>query len=211
LLPVLAVLCLAGLCVACASHGSYTAGQPVKVQGLVTDRDGRPQPDLQVGLEASRLGYSVYPIGKEKRDLVTGSVTTDRQGDYALEFPWNDRYDHFELVVSVPVATPHGADRVELSRQDITKRVEQGTPVAVPVTLADTKFLATLREFLASLRTDEEQRTYQQVGRPDRVDRNSSAEHTDTAWWYFEQGKVYRFRDGHLQNVDTFAPVKPVG
>lgn len=216
-LPVLASLGVATLAGACASshetvHGAaYTEGQPVLVQGIVSDREGKPIRDVQVELEASRLGFSVYPWGDRKRDVVTGTANTDPQGGYGLQFPWSRLYNHFEVVVSIPVATAHGEDRQELRRIDISRRMGQGSPVAVPVTLEDTSFLDTLREFLSSLRTEEEKATYRDVGRPDRVDRNTLPDHVDTAWWYFEEGKVYRFRDGRLQTVDSFDPVHPVG
>ena len=67
-----------------------------------------------------------------------------------------------------------------------------------------------VEQFLASLRTDEERRTYRQVGKPDRVDSTRVSDHLETAWWYFRAGKVYRFRDGRLEKVDTFAPVEPL-
>jgi hypothetical protein len=214
----LVVLCAAVLALpACASghllgaaSSPYSSGQAVTVQGTVADGGGRPLPDLKVTLEASRLGFSVYPWGTHKREVVTGSAQTSPRGDYGLEFPWNDLYNHFELVVAIPVATPQGDDLQELSRQDITRRVLQGSPVAIPVTLTDTAFLDTLRQFLASLKTAEEQKAYHQAGKPDRVDRTSYPDHVETAWWYFTQGKVYRFRDGHLESVDSFAPVQPV-
>jgi len=216
-LPVLASLCVATLAGACASshgtvhHDAYSEGKPVLVQGIVSDKEGKPIRDVQVELEASRLGFSVYPWGERKRDVVTGTANTDAQGGYGLQFPWSRLYNHFELVVSIPVATPHGEDRQELRRIDISRRMGQGSPVAVPVMLEDTGFLDTLREFLASLRTEEEQSTYRDAGKPDRVDRTTFPDHVDTAWWYFEQGKVYRFRDGRLQTVDSFDPVHRVG
>ena len=159
---------------------------------------------------ASRVGFSVYPWGSRKRQVATGSAQTTAQGEFGLQFPWNRRFNHFELVVTVPVATPQGEDQQELWRDDITRRVLQGSPVAVPVALADTAFLDTLRQFLGSLRTDEERRTYRQVGKPDRVDRTTYPDHLETAWWYFRAGKVYRFRDGRLEKVEAFSPVEPL-
>jgi hypothetical protein len=188
----------------------YALGQQVRVQGVVTDGKGRPLPELRVTLEASRTGYSVYPLGRAKREVATGSAQTTVTGEYGLQFPWNPRFNHFELVVAVPVATPQGEDQHELFRGDITRRVRQGSPVAVPIALQDTAFLDTLRQFLGSLRTEEERRTYHQVGRPDRVDRSTQGDHFKTAWWYFRTGKVYRFRDGRLEKVEDFAPVQPV-
>ncbi len=207
----LALLLLPG----CAAHAffrssPYDTGQPVMVQGAVSDAKGRPLPDLKVTLEASRQRFAIYPWGLHKREVATGSAQTTPQGEFGLQFPWNRRFNHFELVVAVPVATAKGNDLQELWRSDITRRVLQGSPVAVPVTLQDTTFLDTLRDFLRSLGTDEERRTYHQTGKPDRVDRTSYPDHLETAWWYFRLGKVYRFRDGHLEKVEAFAPVEPL-
>jgi len=206
-----AVFVLPG-CAANAAFGRspYDAGQKVTVQGVVSDGHGRALPDLRVTLEASRTGLSVYPLGTRKHEVATGSAQTSAQGEFGLQFPWNRRFNHFELVVAVPVATPRGEDLRELWRSDFTRRVQQGSPVAVPVSLQDTTFLDTLRTFFASLKTDEERRTYREAGRPDRVDRTNFPDHLETAWWYFRAGKVYRFRDGRLDKVETFAPVEPV-
>ena len=214
--PALAAVCLVTLVLAAPADAAlfrrsvYAPGEQVRVQGVVTDGKGRPLPDLRVTLEASRTGYSVYPLGRHKREVATGSAQTTAQGEFGLQFPWNPRFNHFELVVTVPVATPQGEDLRELFRNDITRRVRQGSPVAVPVALADTAFLDTLRQFLGSLKTDEERRTYHQVGRPDRVDRTTQGDRVETAWWYFRAGKVYRFLDGRLEKVEDFAPVQPV-
>jgi hypothetical protein len=211
----LAALPLALLALPEPAHGAlrgapYAAGDAVTVQGVVNDGKGRPLPDLRVTLEASRVGFTVYPWGRHKREVATGSATTTARGEFGLQFPWSRRFNRFELVVAVPVATAQGEDLQELWRNDITRRVLQGSPVAVPVSLEDTKFLDTLREFLGSLRTDEERSTYRQTGKPDRVDRVAFPDHLETAWWYFRAGKVYRFRDGHLEKVEEFAPVQPL-
>jgi hypothetical protein len=211
-----AALVLLGMALPSCAHGGlfgrsrYDAGQMVMVQGAVRDGQGRPLPDLRVTLEASRTGFAVYPWGNRKREVATGSAQTTPQGEFGLQFPWNARFNHFELVVAVPVATSAGETLQELWRNDITRRVQQGSPVAVPVALEDTAFLDTLRTFLASLKTDEERRTYRETGKPDRVDRTSFPDHVETAWWYFRAGKVFRFRDGHLEKVEEFAPVEPL-
>jgi hypothetical protein len=187
----------------------YDAGQRVTIQGVVSDRAGARLDDLTVVLEASRMGVGVYPPGQRKREIVTGQTRTNDGGEFGLELGWNRRFNHFELVVGVPVATPQGETLQELVRTDITRRVRQGSPVAVPVTLEDTTFLTTLREFLASLTTAEEQRVYRETGKPDRVDRVRYPDRTETAWWYFRAGKVFRFLDGRLDKVEDFPPVTP--
>ena len=188
----------------------YESGQAVAIQGVVSDADGRPLDDVQVILEASRMGVGVYPPGQRKREIVTGKTQTDAAGQYGLELDWNGRFNHFELVVGVPVASPEGETFQELWRQDITSRLRHGSPVAVPVTLQDTSFLTTLRTFLASLDTTDEHRTYRETGKPDRVDQVNYPDRAESAWWYFRLGKVYRFRDGSLDRVEDFEPVTPL-
>jgi len=205
-----AVLALPASAIPPFNRSPYDPGQAVTVQGVVSDAKGSPISDLRVTLEASRTGFAVYPWGSRKREVATGSATTNARGEFGLQFPWNRRFNHFELVVAVPVATAQGEGMRELWRDDITRRVRQGSPVAVPVALQDTAFLDTLRQFLGTLRTDEERRTYRQVGPPDRVDRTAQGDHLETAWWYFRAGKVYRFRDGRLDKVEAFPPVQPV-
>jgi hypothetical protein len=82
--------------------------------------------------------------------------------------------------------------------------------VAVPVSLQDTTFLTNLRTFLAAADTADEQRVYRQTGKPDRVDSMKHPDREESAWWYFALGKVYRFRDGRLDRVEDFPPVKPL-
>jgi hypothetical protein len=205
-----------GLTAGCASAPvvgasfPYDAGQTVTVQGVVTDGAGQRFDDLQVVLEASRVGVGVYPPGERKREIVTGSTRTDADGEFGLDLNWNDRYNHFEIVVGVEVATPQGETLQELVRLDITRRLKQGSPVAVPITLEDTRFLTTLREFLRGVDTADEQRVYRETGKPDRVDTIKYPDRDESAWWYFPLGKVYRFRDGNLERVEDFAPVSPL-
>jgi hypothetical protein len=188
----------------------YESGERVVVQGVVADGTGAPLADLDVVLEASNAGLGIYPPGRRKRQVTTGGTRTDARGAYALELTWNGRFDHFELVVGTPVATPPGETLQELSRVDITRRVRQGSPVAVPVTLQDTTFLSNLRAFLASLQTADEQRVYRETGKPDRVDDVRFPDREETAWWYFRLGKVFRFNDGRLEKVEDFPPVEPL-
>jgi hypothetical protein len=205
----LALFALAGAAVQ-AARAPYDTGQAVTIQGVVSDAKGRPLPDLKVTLEASRVGFAVYPWGNRKREVATGSAQTNPRGEYGLQFPWNRRFNRFELVVAVPVAAPQGEELQELWRSDVTRRVLQGSPVAVPVTLEDTRFLDTLRQFLGSLTTDEERRAYRQAGKPDRVDRVLIGGEQMTTWWYFRAGKAFRFRGGHLEKVEEFPPVQPL-
>jgi hypothetical protein len=51
------------------------------------------------------------------------------------------------------------------------------------------------------------------MGKPDRVDRLEMSGGDEVAWWYFERGKSFHFRDGRLDQVMEFEPVegRPTG
>jgi hypothetical protein len=204
-----AVLAL-GSASAVAAPFPFESGEQVVISGRVTDAAGQGLRDLEVVLEASRLGLTLWPPGQVKRDVVRGTVRTDGQGEFAFEMTWNWRYNHFEVQVAVPVRGPDGERLHVLEAVDITRRLRQGSPVAVPVTLNDTRFLDNLREFVGALATADERRVYDQLGKPDRVDQVSFPDRLEVSWWYFQQGKVYRFVDGRLSRIEEFDPVRPL-
>jgi hypothetical protein len=65
----------------------------------------------------------------------------------------------------------------------------------------------TLRAFVDSIDSDDERRVYREQGKPDRVEARTGAA-DEAAWWYFESGRVYRFRDGALVATESFDPVE---
>jgi len=186
----------------------YQQGERVQVTGIVTGRDGRPLPGIRVSLEASRSYFSLRQLRKTAADDVRRvSALTNAQGEYTVEWPWDSYFNHFELVSGVPVRKGK-QDRVEeLAREDVTKRLLAGSPVVVSPVIENTKFLDSLNQFLAMVRSADEQRTYEEMGRPDRVQRLQYPDHVEDSWWYFESGRVYRFRDGRLEQVVPFTPV----
>ena len=193
-----------------ARNSPYQAGETVRVTGVVHDGEGRPIADLEVVLEAARLGFHVGPFGRAPREVVRGATKTDANGEFSLQWGWNPRFDRFELVLAVPYQGPEGRELHVLKREDVTRRVLQGSPVAVPTVLEDTSFLENLRSFLAELDTPDERRVYQEAGRPDKVETTRFPDRTESSWWYFEAGKVFRFRDGVLTSTRTFDPVRPL-
>ena len=68
-----------------------------------------------------------------------------------------------------------------------------------------------MRDFSASIDSDDERRIYAEMGNPDRVQRTIAADHEEVSWWYFQSGKAYRFKDGVLEQVVHFEPIKPFG
>ena len=209
--PVLAALAgllclLAARIPAAAVH--YDQGQRIQVTGVVADSQGQPIQDLRVVLEVSRTYFSLKSFSRTADpDVRRVSAITDARGNYTLEWPWDSYFNHFELVAGVPVRTRAGDTVQELARQEITRRVEEGSPAVVGITIENRQFLDNFRQFLASIKTDDQRKVYQEMGRPDRIRNVVYPTYLESSWWYFEAGRVYRFRDGHLEQVTPFDPV----
>lgn len=191
-----------------AARGPYEDGERIRITGLVTDPAGRPIPQLHVVLEASRSTFNFRRFAREKKDLTRLTDLTDDRGEYTLEWPWNSYYNTFELVVGIPVRRADGEKLKVLERVELTRRIQKGSPVVSAVVVANADFVTDLRQFLATIQTEDEHRIHQQAGKPDRVERVRYPDHVEVSWWYFESGKVYRFRDGKLLQIDPFEPVK---
>jgi hypothetical protein len=204
LLVVLAVL----LAATPAAAAPYEQGQRIQFTGLVSDRQGRPLTGVQVVLEVTRTYFSMRHLRREQVDTRKVRGTTNERGEYSLEWPWDSYFNHFELAVGVPVRKARAEQLQELERVDVTKRATAGTPVVSALVVQNAAFIVHLREFLASVRTDDQRRVYDEMGRPDKVETVQYPSWAEASWWYFETGRVYRFRDGHLEQVVPFDPVK---
>lgn len=181
-------------------------GEKVEFTGLVTGADGQPLAGVTVQLEAIRKKFRARRLRQEKVDtFLVSSVTTDR-GEYSIHWPWNDYYNRYELIVTMPVRNSKGDSLHELQRVDITEQAKAGSPVVSTLVVHDTTFLYTLRRFLASLDSSDENRIYQELGNPDKVEELEGGQ--EVSWWYFETGKVYRFSQGKLKDIVPFDPVK---
>lgn len=190
------------------AEAGYDEGQRIQLTGLVTDPAGHPMANLHVVVEASRGGFSFRQLGKTKKDTTRLLGVTNERGEYTLEWPWNRFYNNFELLVGVPIRRPDGERLKVLERIDISQKIKRGTPVVSAVVVDDHAYVNNLRAFLATIRTEDERSAHQQMGEPDKVERVELPGHYEVAWWYFEAGKVLRFRDGRLDKTDTFDPVK---
>lgn len=189
-------------------RGGYEQGQRVEVTGLVTDPEGRPLQDVRVVLELAREVFSFRQFQRVEKRVTPVTATTNARGEYTIVFPWDDFYNSFEVAVGVPVRGRRGEKFIALERVDLTRRIEKGSPVVATVVVQNASFIRNLREFVASVDSADERRVYEQLGRPDRVKVTKYPNQTETAWWYFESGRVYRFVDGRLQGSETFDPVK---
>lgn len=191
-----------------AAQSAYEDGQRIELTGIVTDPAGLPIQELHVMLEASRSSFSFRHFRREKRDTTRLTDLTNERGEYSLEWPWNRYYNTYELVVGIPIRRPDGEHLKELERVDITRRIERGSPVVSALVVSDAGFVRNLREFLATITSEDERRVHQQMGEPDKVERVNYPDHQEVSWWYFESGKVYRFRDGRLEQIEPFDPVE---
>lgn len=188
----------------------FAEGDPVRFQGTVAAPDGTPLPAVDVTLEASALKFDWRTFRRVRSASSTRPVQTDANGAFDLEWRWDSSYRDFELVVSVPVRLSGRMVDYELARLDVSDRLRQGSPVASALTAERADFVRGLRAFLDSLSTDDERRAYDQLGLPESVDHVATATGRESAWWYFELGRVARFRDGRLTEVSEFDPVRPI-
>jgi uncharacterized protein RhaS with RHS repeats len=207
-----ALLWLLGLLVAgsltTAAAARYDQGQRIQVTGVVTDSQGQPIGNIRVVLEVSRTYFSMRELRRTAgADVRRVSATTDARGNYTVEWPWDSYFNHFELVAGIPVRVKTGETVQELARQDVTRRVDAGTPAVVGVTIENRQFLDSVRQFLASIQTEDQRKIYQEMGKPDRIRNVQYPSYLESSWWYFESGRVYRFRDGRLEQITPFDPV----
>jgi len=213
LLGVVAVLTTIAGCTASAgpakSKRSYERGEVVTITGVVSDLANQPVADLEVVFEASRHAFDYLRFHKRRPVVRTISTTTGPDGGYRLDWPWDKGFNRFALAFGITVAEPGGEGFHVLHREDLTRRIEFGSPVVSAIRIQDTSFLDSFLEFRAGLETEDQRKVYRDVGKPDKVRERGSADGTEVDWWYFELGKVYRFRDGQLYEVENFEPVAP--
>jgi hypothetical protein len=202
------VLLLAASPVAAAR---FAQGERVQITGAVSDPQGRPLSDVRVSLEVTRTYFSVRQLRRTQTEEVRRvTAVTDASGQFNLVWPWDSYFNHFELVVGVPVRKARQEQIVELAREDVTSRLQAGSPMVASMVVQrqNAEFVTKLRELLATIRSDDERRVYDEMGKPDKVERVQYPGRTEVSWWYFEAGRVYRFKDGRLEQVVPFEPVK---
>jgi hypothetical protein len=189
----------------------FAQGDRVQVTGAVTDQQGRPLSDVRVTFEATRTYFSVRRFQRTQTEEIRRvTAVTDAGGQFTIQWPWDSYFNHFELVVGVPVRKARKEALVELAREDVTNRLQGGSPVVASLVVQNknAQFVTKLRELLASIKSDDERRVYDEMGKPDKVERVQYPGRTEVSWWYFDAGRVYRFRDGRLEQVVPFEPVK---
>lgn len=210
---VAALLCVPSPATADALHRK---GDHVLFSGQVTGADGKPLGNVTVLLELSRNSFSWRRFKQVKKNTLRIPVTATVDGQYLHDWRWDGYYNTFELAVGIPSKRGDGGrdDYEILHRADVTETVlkgdrPQGTdrsiPVVTPLVVEGVGDLGWLRRLLSGNAGAEESRIFDEMGRPDRVDAHDDGAN---AWWYFEAGKVFRFRDGALEQVEHFEPIQ---
>ena len=207
LLALLLLLILRALPAAAAST-VHRNGDTVAITGVVTDPQGQPLADVRVLLEATRSTFNILRFERTPKDVRRLSATTNARGEYSLEWPWDDYYNVFELVVAVPVRKAEGERLEVLDRTDVTQRLSGSATVVAALVVENAAYLRQLRAFVGDVQSADERRVYGELGKPDEIKTVRYPDRTEVSWWYFEKGKVYRFADGKLEQVVPFEPVK---
>jgi len=206
-----AILALAAIGATPAAATPYNDNERVRFTGVVSDAAGKPVPGAEVVVEVSRRYLSLRQLRRAEKDTRRVGARSNAQGEYSIEWPWDGYFNHFQLLAGVSVR--HGKEEhlEVLASEDVTERVLAGSPVVSPIVIHDRGVVDRLRDFVASVRSEDERRVYEEMGLPDDVKRvgyAGSRQETEVSWWYFEAGKVYRFRDGRLDQVERFDPVQ---
>ena len=202
----LAAFAAAGL--GTGARAAPAAGETVVVTGIVADRAGAPIADLDIVLEASRRRFDVRELRRVPVETRSVSAVSNARGEFSLSWVWADGFDDFRLRGGVLVRRGGGERLVEVAQSDLSRRMRQGGQVVAALEVGDTRQLDSLRQFLAGLQSADERRVYEDLGKPESIDIVRGAGWTEVTWWYFEQGRACRFRDGRLVDVREFDPVR---
>jgi len=192
-----------------AVAGPYAEGEFIEITGTVADSSGLPIPDVHVLFQASKKAFSVSKFSTATRDQIQQKTQTDPHGQFTFSWRWVEYYNQYQFLVVFPRRSAAGDSFEVLTQIDISKRIRKGSPVVLALTVPEGEFLDSLRDFLASVDTEDERRIYDEMGNPDRVQTIEQPEYDEVSWWYFGAGRAYRFRAGELQQVVHFEPVTP--
>lgn len=198
---------------ATASHPwgfPYEAGDGLRFEGAVADSGGGALGGIEIALEASTPRFDWRRLTSAPR-VERRIATSDERGAFAIEWTWDAAFRRFELVATLSEELAGRTLRHELARVDVTDRVKSGSPVAASLVVADGRFVERARAFLAGIASEDERRIWSELGLPESIDRVESPTAVEAAWWYYAAGRVARFRDGRLVELQAFDPIRPLG
>lgn len=210
ILPVFVlVVALVGTVGPAAARSPYRRGQTVSIGGVVEDKAGRPIGGVDVVLVAAKRQFAIGSFRRADSAEATVDTVSDAAGRFAVDWTWNPYYNVFRLEAVIRLRGEDGAtvDHV-VGAAEITESVRRGVPVGLTIVVDRLDVLEDGRAFLASLTSDDFQRIYKDMGKPDRVDRLELAKGEEVAWWYFARGRSYHFLNGGLESKVDFEPVR---
>jgi len=120
-----------------AAATPYNDNERVQFTGVVSDPAGKPVPGAQVVVEVSRRYLSLRQLRRAEKDARRVGTSTNAQGEYSIEWPWDGYFNHFQLLAGVSVR--HGKEEhlEVLESEDVTERVLAGSPVVSPIEIHD--------------------------------------------------------------------------
>ncbi|KAB2968882.1 MAG: carboxypeptidase regulatory-like domain-containing protein [Thermoanaerobaculia bacterium] len=192
-------------------RSAHAAGEVVHVAGTVSDASGQPIEGLTVELEASSPRVDWRRLARDAGPLERRSARSSARGEFGLDWAWDPGFRRFELVVRLREEVAGRTLDLELARLDVTDRMTRSRAVAAALVVERAELVRRALAFLDSLRSDDERATWRDLGLPERIERVESPAGAESAWWYFEAGRVARFRDGRLAEIETFPPVRAPG
>ena len=205
---------LAALCFATVATSPLEAapkrGEIVPISGTVMDAEGRPIPGITVLLEASRVRFSLRKLKNQKEAPLRRPVVVDSEGRFRFDWSWDSHHNTFELAAGFEARYGDRLDFEILLRQEITALVVAGGG-EMNLVIEKADYARWLGRYLEGDVPADEARLFREQGRPDKlvVEETEPGEAAVSAWWYFADGKVYRFRDGRLDETVDFEPIKP--
>jgi len=188
---------------------AQTAPRTIDISGVISDPAGHPLPEVTVVFEAARRGLSLRGLRMETGKTEERRAVTNQRGLYTVHWPYDPFFNHFEVRVEIPVRKPDGEHSEILAHAELSNVGSGSNPVVANLTVQRAELLRSLKEFLAQIDTADERSVYQKMGKPDEVDRHQASGQEESAWWYFEAGKVFFFQSGKLQETRQFTPVRP--
>ena len=187
----------------------YEQGALVELTGVVTDGSGAPLKDIHVIFEAQRNKINYLKLRREQKDSYRIATRTDQNGEYTIRWQWNEYYNAFDLLVAVPTKRAGEAGFRTLSTTTIDDKLKGGgTPVITPLLVPDATYFYTYKRFLSIIDSPEEKRIFELRGQPEKLDLTRTGSGEDSTWWYFTQGRAYRFHNGEIVEQTEFDAVQ---
>lgn len=185
----------------------YRKGEVVRIEGRLLDPAGTAIAAAHVVLTAERAHRRLLHLGRGDLGPVAASTSSDADGHYAIDWVWDRFHDTFVIEVVLPPMGDHPEE--VLARLDISDRLVGGSPIEVDLEVAKGSLVRFVQHLATGPLSRDEQKLLDELGWPLRYEEQLRAGEIESTWWYFERGRLYRFRDGALEQVTHFDPVLP--